>query len=122
MDMPLFKVPQRRLSPWRRADRRSQDRPAAGPGPTSPRVVTKASIAQPDRSGSASARGGPADIRGVSLITILPGSRSDRSALLTCSKCKRLREKSGGVFFGAAFACRACFQQGSVAISRRRAP
>jgi hypothetical protein len=45
--------------------------------------------------------------------TILPGSRSDRSPLLTCNKCKRLREKSGGVFFGAAFACRSCFQQGS---------
>ena len=45
--------------------------------------------------------------------TLLPGSRSDRSPLITCHKCKQLREKSGGVFFGAAFACRACFVQGS---------
>jgi hypothetical protein len=50
---------------------------------------------------------------GVTLTTILPGSRSDTSPLLTCNKCKQLREKSGGVFFGMAFACRACFQHGS---------
>jgi hypothetical protein len=45
--------------------------------------------------------------------TLLPGSRADRSPLITCQKCKQPREKSGGVFFGAAFACRACFVQGS---------
>lgn len=50
--------------------------------------------------------------------TTLPGSRSDRTPLLTCSKCKRLREKSGGVFFGAAFACRPCFEQGSSKAAR----
>jgi hypothetical protein len=49
----------------------------------------------------------------VTPTTLLPGSRSDRSPLLTCNKCKRLREKSGGVFFDVAFVCRSCFQQGA---------
>jgi hypothetical protein len=51
--------------------------------------------------------------------TKLPGSRPDRAPHLICSKCKRLREKSGGVFFGAAFACRPCFEQGSSKTVRR---
>jgi hypothetical protein len=55
----------------------------------------------------------------VTPTTTLPGSSHDKAPLVTCSKCRRLREKSGGVFFGAAFACRACFQKGSGAVSRR---
>ena len=52
--------------------------------------------------------------------TMLPGSRNDKAPLVSCGKCKRLREKSGGVFFGTAFACRECFQKGSSgALSRR---
>jgi hypothetical protein len=55
----------------------------------------------------------------MTISTTLPGSRTDRAPLVTCFKCKRLREKSGGVFFGAAFACRACFEQGYSQRSRR---
>ncbi len=55
----------------------------------------------------------------MTITTSLPGSRTDRTPLLTCIKCKRLREKSGGVFFGAAFACRSCFEQGYTKRSRR---
>jgi hypothetical protein len=56
----------------------------------------------------------------VTAPTTLPGSSQDRTPLVTCSKCRRLREKSGGVFFGAAFACRACFQKGSSSSFSRR--
>jgi len=39
----------------------------------------------------------------------LPGSRFDEFPLLVCHNCKRSRERSGGVFSGARFVCRACF-------------
>ena len=40
---------------------------------------------------------------------MLPGSRFDHFPLLLCVKCKRPRDRSGGVICGARFVCRACF-------------
>ena len=40
---------------------------------------------------------------------MLPGSRFDAFPLLTCVKCKRPQERSGGVICGSRFVCRACF-------------
>jgi hypothetical protein len=41
--------------------------------------------------------------------TALPGSRVDRQPLITCNKCQKPSERSGGVFYGTRFACRACY-------------
>lgn len=51
----------------------------------------------------------PSNNKPVSAPDHLPGSRFDHAPLLTCDKCKRRREQSGGVFCGARFMCRACF-------------
>jgi len=45
----------------------------------------------------------------VSAPAMLPGSRFDPFPLLTCAKCKRPQERSGGVICGPRFVCRACF-------------
>ncbi len=41
--------------------------------------------------------------------TTLPGSHLDRVLLITCGQCRQSRERSGGVFRGIRFICRACF-------------
>jgi len=45
----------------------------------------------------------------VTAPAMLPGSRSDQFPLLTCAKCKRRQERSGGVNCGPQFVCRTCF-------------
>jgi len=45
----------------------------------------------------------------MSAPAMLPGSRFDPFPLLTCVKCKRPQERSGGVICGSRFVCRTCF-------------
>lgn len=45
----------------------------------------------------------------VTPTTTLAGSHFDTAPLITCGKCRQPRERSGGVFRGVRFTCRACF-------------
>jgi len=41
--------------------------------------------------------------------TALQLSHRDRAPLISCGRCRQFRERSGGVFRGSRFVCRACF-------------